>query len=373
MVTVDLSAHRLVSRIRSPVEGVHLALGNPDRLASYSTNLPFRYLPLQENLESLLACDAIVFWGDFLHAMSYWRVDLMPRLPREGIASSQQEIFDVLHRHLMLEGAADKALQKSIIFGGTLISNTAKDYLDERYRTNLTKLFSAAQAVLLRDAISAASIAPLRSPVSTLGMDCAFLLRDEDLDHLSSFVATAPELRDGVGVFFGRSPKLRYLLKFSRNVARSLGLQAQWIPWLPVGRRRSPLIRLYGYDPGIATSPGEVLARLSKCKFVVTDTYHLCVNAWRLGIPAVCIGQGANHITTTIGDKKKEILYSMYGAEPYYVFLEQLNGIGNFRRTCAETAEVLKCEAIAENVRRSIASHQSGSEEKLLAALGELL
>lgn len=53
--------------------------------------------------------------------------------------------------------------------------------------------------------------------------------------------------------------------------------QKRSAPQLPVDVRPGP------------TALGDLLAALSQYRFIITDTYHLCVNAWRVGTPTVCI------------------------------------------------------------------------------------
>jgi hypothetical protein len=68
----------------------------------------------------------------------------------------------------------------------------------------------------------------------------------------------------------------------------------------------------------------ETLKLLDECSLVISDTYHLCVNAWARGIPAICVGRGVGAMRYSIDDKKKEALYSMIGVGNLYVYAESL-------------------------------------------------
>lgn len=373
MVTVDLSAEMLSSRAGVTVETEHFTYGKREALAAYATGLPFAYRPLPDDFDALAACDLILFWGDFLHARAYWEVDLIPRLVADGTAKDVEAARDLLHRQLMFEGQDASLFGKSILFGNTLISNSAADDKDVRYRDNLSRMLRDAGAVLLRDPLSAGTMAPLRAPQSMLGMDCAFLVRDADLERLADFTMTRAEAREDIAVFFGRTPAMRRMLGYSRHVARRMGLRRRWIPWLPTGRRRSPLVRASGLDPTSLPSPGAVLSALARSRFVITDTYHLAINAWRLGIPTICIGTGASKMEMSLSDKKKETLFALYGASPFYVFAEQIGPFGGGGSAVEQAASALGDPALVEAVSARILAHRGAAEEALFTAMRSIL
>ena len=95
-----------------------------------------------------------------------------------------------------------------------------------------------------------------------------------------------------------------------------------------------------------------MLSSLSGYRCIITDTYHVCVNAWRMGIPAICIGEGGGKVSTSINDKKKEILYDMYGARRFYLFLESfrslksLKSVRSFMEEAKRAATCFKTRAL---------------------------
>ncbi|NCY26677.1 MAG: polysaccharide pyruvyl transferase family protein, partial [Alphaproteobacteria bacterium] len=233
--------------------------------------------------------------------------------------------------------------------------------------SHFTSFFSGAGRVLLRDALSAAKISPLRGSEATLACDCAFLLKPEDVALLKGF-APASE-RKGVGLFFGRSPQRARMMRFAKTLAAEMGEECRWLPWFGTRRRHRMLAKIQNVEiPAGEVPPGELLARLSGCRFVVTDTYHMCVNAWRMGIPAVCLGQGAGATSSSLSDKKKEILYEMYGARALYVFVESLRGRG-LKQEAKQVAEALRQDGLTAQVAATVGLHRETAERRLAEAL----
>jgi hypothetical protein len=66
------------------------------------------------------------------------------------------------------------------------------------------------------------------------------------------------------------------------------------------------------------------LSVIRGAKFVITDTYHLAISALREGVPALCIGWGAQGIEGSLSDKKKEIFFQQSMLRPNYLFVEQV-------------------------------------------------
>lgn len=62
--------------------------------------------------------------------------------------------------------------------------------------------------------------------------------------------------------------------------------------------------------PDLATL-GDLLAALPQYHFIISDTYHLCVNAWRVGTPAVGICGAATRSIAgrilSLNDSKKHV------------------------------------------------------------------
>ena len=379
MVTVDLAALSILRRLAPDAEiTLYTFAALPGQ--THSKSLPFEYLTLETDGDSYFSSDIFSFWGDFAHSRSYLTFDrgviagrLSTATPDTNDSQYQQHFADFA-KYLFLTELPDAKRRSSLVFGSTIITNTATDDQDELYANCFREFFSNVKAVYFRDAISAAKISPLRGAEATLGCDCALLLEDEDLNQLHGFKMA--ELRRGVGVFFGRSPhKLRMML-FSRAVGMALGEKCRWIHWLPwdLSKWKRLQCRWFGYEVREgAEEPGVLLSQLSSCKYVVTDTYHVCVNAWRLGIPAVCIGEGGKMPWNSISDKKKEVLYSMYGASAFYIFNEQLGSPRSFAGAVRRAVKVLRDTSLVACVRSNIREHVAMALGRLRTALRSLI
>lgn len=378
MATVDLSAFSNLPRLLPEAKITLYTYGSASRHAYQKGELPFEHVDLLASPEAYLNSDAFIFCGDFIHSHSYWKLDRgawdksLEALSPAARRKVQEDRYADYSKYVFLAGQDKARLDSSIVFGSTIITNEAKDMLDGAYAANYNGLMENAGAVLFRDALSAAKVSPLRKCEATLACDCALLLRDEQLSQLGDF-SRAPT-RKGVGVFFGRSSSKMRMLNFAKQVAALANEEIRWVPWFPTLRRLRLPAKLLGYDiPEGHKSVGALLSDLTSCRFVITDTYHMCVNAWRLGIPAICIGDGAADQNSSLADKKKEIFYEMYGARRLYAFTEQLGLLGRNRKLASSLLRHVQDEDFCSIVHQTIMQHARTAETRLAAALKNIL
>jgi len=119
-----------------------------------------------------------------------------------------------------------------------------------------------------------------------LGGDCALLLsHDADVDRSAN-------RKEKAAVFFGRGTNQASAIEFAAALCQSLKLSAEWLNWFgeasPVRLRR--LSRLWyravaGVSPGAAPATlKSLLQEIGESRLVITDTYHMAVNAWAMGV-----------------------------------------------------------------------------------------
>jgi hypothetical protein len=101
--------------------------------------------------------------------------------------------------------------------------------------------------------------------------------------------------------------------------------------------------------------------------------HHLAVNSWREGVPAICIGMGAETRAGTLSDKKKELFYAACGARPFYVFIERLRGENWPAAEAGRLAQLLARPDLAQAVTGRLRSHARAVEAELAAALKSLM
>lgn len=378
MVTVDHAAQMIVPALCQQAEVKLYAFGKGNPMPYGADEIVHGHIDLVENSDEFLQSDVILYWGDFVHSRSYWVYDMdkyndeLRNLEAGARKAAVQKILENRSRFIFLNDWSDEKLRQVIVFGSTIITNEADDAADPPYQRDFRRFFSRIGGVFFRDALSAAKISPFRQQEVTLACDCAFLLTPEHLSRLKDF--RQPAARGGVGVFYGRSPGKLWMLLFARLVARLTGQNCVWIPWFSSTAKMRKVAGLLGYSvPEQDMSPGALLAQLAGCSFVITDTYHLCVNAWRMGIPAVCIGQGAAGQQTSLADKKKEILYEMYGACHFYVFLEAIRSPLGLWRTARSVAQTVAHEQMVEQVSDNVQEHRAAALERLRIALSAAL
>jgi len=381
MATVDLAAFSAVKRLAPDVEVTLYAYGDVNPYTYQPGDLPYHYLNVDKHAERYLSSDIFIFWGDFIHTRGYWlhdhvvTDDVARTLSGKDLQHWLQEHFSIYSKYIFLTSLPVERLKDVIVFGSTIITNDAESESDETYYENFRRFFEGAGAVYFRDALSAAKISPLRNNEASLGCDCALLLQNADLEQLSGCKLAAE--RKGVGVFFGRTPSKLRMMILARVIGRHLGEKCSWISWLAwhSGQRRHrwPYMLLgYKIRSGHADT-SFLLSQLSGYQYIITDTYHLCVNAWRMGIPAICIGMGDGVPTTTLSDKKKEIFYEMYGARQFYVFIESLRSFKTFFAEARRVAAVLQKKQVVSRVSANIAMHQEMAMRRLKNAMYTIL
>ena len=363
MITVDLALHAVLERYAGHLDYSFYTYGDLEGLKTEQLGIPFDYRHVIEDREDFLKSDYFLFWGDFIHARSY-QIDLKFRnLP-------QAEIDELLNLSFLSEISEDR-LKKAIVYGGTIITNEATDDADPVYGRLFERFFRHCGTVLFRDPLSAAKVAPLRKKESSFGCDCALLLKDSDLSLIEGFSKKTE--REGFGFFLSRSPAMIQSCIFAYYLSYKTGLKCRWLNWLPVTPRRQFVARLLGFKlPGKYPTPGEILSELSGYEFIVTDTYHLCINAWRMGVPAVCIGEGAGNLKTTLNDKKKEILLEIYGGRKFYIFTEHLKSLIGIPLVARKVIKLFNDKVLINQFRENLKCHIEMAEKRLEAALGEV-
>ncbi|WP_143780755.1 hypothetical protein [Ornithinimicrobium sp. CNJ-824] len=319
------------------------------------------------HLEEFLQADALVYWGDF-HHMAVYLDQTADVLHRRMSVGSREEASAIAADFLMLRGQPREVLSRAVTFGTTLAFNTALDY-SGRYGVEFTRLLEGLHGAWFRDGYSARVAELARTPraASCLGSDAAFVLEG----------VTQSSAASGVGVFIGRSPvSPETVAKVGKALTEGLGGVPQWIPWgtapamwpmwgrkrlrvawpelergAPLSRRdRARHLREVVRGPGLKEEvlpAHELFRRIAECRVILTDTYHLAVNAWRIGTPAVLFfdrraSRGWNvNSGAGVGRDKRHDLYSQLDALPLLVDLDA-PPVGSAARDLGEAVKELR-------------------------------
>jgi hypothetical protein len=356
------------------------------------------YRPMRGHLDEVLDADCVVYWGDFLHMAVYQRqtADVLTR--RMNAYASAEQAEEVTAQHLLLRGQPAETLSRVLSYGTTLSLNTPADYAGT-YGSDLEAFLSRTQRVWHRDLYSSqvAALARMSHRDVTKGVDAAFLLD----------VGDPRDRNSELGVFIGRSDlRPEPVARFGSELAKRLDLRPKWIPWgyepafWPMAHRRRFRVAWPGLEhhsarptfpqrqatylaaargadtPEERCSTRQLIDQIATCQFVLTDTYHLAVNAWREGTPAVCVidrprsGWSVNSGDPNGRRDKREELYSQLDALGLIVDGSRLN---NPRLEADRIAErLLDAPGLAVTMSR-LERLRSRSRSELTAAMGGLL
>ncbi len=350
MISVDLS-----------FMSVHKALGPGYSFAFFcaeeeyeikNDHYAIHYQHLQSQ-EQLRVFDVIIYWGDFLHWVGYKKWDWLSRFKIRQPELSEEAVFDLWYKLFLLEGVPELQA-KTIIFGGTLYALNAKQLTNKRYLAALTALYRNARLALLRDQVSASFISQLvPTNQDFFGCDCALLLNKGEAPP----PRTAPEKY--ILCSFGRSGANVAITSFATQIAPRMGLKLLGMNWL-------------GHPAGMEGLQ-EKLRLVREAELVVTDIYHLAVNSWREGVPALCFGKGNGNPTGTISDKKKEIFYRQMFGSAWYLYLsdllEHMRANAEFDTYCRDCLETITDLPQRDFIISALNKQRDKSFARLLAAI----
>lgn len=279
--------------------------------------------------EQLSEFDAIVIWGDFTTSFEY-RLGVNKHLANK-LNLDKEAAADRYYKTLLFENCSESIMRKTLIVSSNILPNAAGSF-DERYRLAVSRLYAAAAAIIPRDPMSVAMAQIFRrnSEGVSAGIDAAFFL--------DGGVKSSGEQRTRIGYSFSRTVGRKSgLIKrmMSRRFCNALSRKAQ-LPLYDVAWKTSH---------GAAMDFHKKLDEIAACGFIITDTYHCAINALRERVPVICVGQGAQHQSTTLGDKKKEYLFHSFMAQDSYVFTDN-------------SAFMLSCERVAARTLRFVNDYQ---------------
>jgi hypothetical protein len=388
MVSVNESFCTWRRTVDAPIEADHYALGVR---AEFDGAL--RPQELHGNLDRALDAERVLFWGDWLQTTRF-HASIVRDFPdgfdasatKAGVTATEQ-----VRRHLLLSGQPDDVLRRVGIVGSTTALNSARDFLDDAFQHDLERLMRQAAFVLMRDPISVVHAQAIRTTTGDAcqGFDCAFLLDAQAVIG----DARPPAMRPYIATYFGRNQMNRRHEAFTQALARAAGAEVIVLPWLkrrayrPGGIRR-PFQRAWRklVRPAPARRAGhpytplcELLALVRGARFVVTDTYHLAVNAWNLGVPAVLVADVTEDKLFSVNsgprfawrDKRYE-LYSMIEALHLFVRTSELDDPIRRRARLEHLTDLLNSSqrTVVDVAHERVARLRANLDDRLRRELG---
>jgi hypothetical protein len=285
MYSVDLAAKRFFDALGIDYDLVIFQLPRP--------NLTFGELnyKLLRDADDLGGYSHIVYWGDFLNNPHYGWSDFSGRDVEFGYSSDRLEAFKRWRSIFALNG--NNSGRRVVSVGNNFqnnFSNLPRQVTDGVF----DDLFYSIDTFLPRDPFSMMNLARYFPTGDTFkiqaGLDCAFLLDD---------CAEKPNQFKHFSYFFHRSGFTK-----TENLVQELEKKSGL-----VGR---PLTGWLNLTARSATPTFQNLReQMNSSRFVVSDTYHVCINSMCLGTPTFGIGRAANGQNGTLGDFKKWTLFEM--------------------------------------------------------------
>lgn len=374
MYSVDLAFDSVLERHGLQAEVQRYCYGGPHRATGMDRDV-LEYESLEDCFDEVLASDLLLYWGDFHHAYVYWwnALHIGPNRGR-AFADDRAETAHVA-KHLLVAGQPPAVLRKTLSFGSTLLGDDLRSLttIDSDYREAFPNFIEGARRIWFRDPVSNAQAGLRRGDqaAATLGVDCAHLLTPDDYRAIAG--APGAVSGDYACVFFGRvRESMDQLARLTGLLAERAGLDAVWIPWL--GAAPETLAPFQHAMPALEVDAWPVsyerlIARVAGAQLVITDTYHLSLIAWRLGVPAVCVGMGAQRAVRPISDKKKEIFYLTQRIAPLYLFHETLLDPAGHAAIATEALHLALDPAFVDAVATSLAAQAATAATDLCTTI----
>jgi hypothetical protein len=317
MISVDAAFHRIEMLLNNKIEVTRFCSW---RKLSKGDLLNYEHY---YSADQLIDYDKIIFWGDFLQWIGYAKNDWIDKSKKMNLSDNDKKLIDIWHSLFLFENNP-KLRKKTILFGGTIYGLNSTQLADSRYLNNLTNLLNDSLFVKLRDIYSGNFVSQLSNKKDAFGCDCALLFNSEHIKD-QSVVNQEPYFLYS----FARSGKELELENFSKMIERELKISRKFIPWIAKGAGLESL--------------EKNITLIKNSKFVITDIYHLSVNSWREGIPAIGIGNGSSIVENTLSDKKKEVFYNQMFGSNYYLYLE----------------DIIDCKINHKDIKKIVESHQA--------------
>ena len=137
---------------------------------------------------------------------------------------------------------------------------------------------------------------------------------------------------------------------------------------------------LEGFTVEAVGDPVRALENLRQYRVIVTDTYHVCVNAWNLGIPAICLVENEFSETRNTGvlnyfsrRDKKQLFMSMYDALDFLVPTNELVNTDYRHARTTHVADLLQSRLEILAIHERIRVHARTAESAFVAELRALL
>lgn len=267
--------------------------------------LPSKYLVCR-NINKLGQFTHLLYWGDFQNNPVYGTRDFASREMKFGNARTVDiAVSNWTRLHLDLPHILQKHARVASI--GNCFLGAREAAAQYALGPSLTRFADTAFRILPRetDSVNEISSASSNKPplnIST-GIDPAFLLEPKEYQNFRECHC--------FGYYFARSD-VRDISEGLKAIEARTSLAPLGVSWA-VGNRKAKQKDLFY----------SALATMKKCRFVVTDVYHLAVNALNHGAPVVLVSRKSSATKSSVDDQKKYALVEQLGAMPLHLPLAE--------------------------------------------------
>lgn len=249
----------------------------------------------------------VVYWGDFLNNPMWGAGDYAWReFHRHGARDRAQGFAN--WRDLYLNLKRHQPQLRVVAAGGCFLGANGQALAE--VCGDFAEFLGSAELVAPRDERSSQIVGELAPGASAMpGIDCAWLL---------SFPPRPPVIDSNYFVcFLGRTLR-RDDRSFLRELAARSGLIPVWVDWLNL--RRPRFIAHWNFE--------RMHRLIAGARFVVTDAYHLAINALNRGVRTICL-YDAEHSESdgTCADAKKRALLQQVGMSSLLVDVRETKSL----------------------------------------------
>jgi len=338
MYSVDLAASRFMR-----------TLGVPHRLINFQRRpwRPVLGFRSTRDVKYLKTFTHLLFWGDFQNNPVYGTKDFAKRELKFKYASSDKEAISNWSRlHLDI---ADHLHGVKIASVGNCFLGAGTAAADKGLGLSLRNFVRNASAILPRESQSMQQLTDASEPSPNIatGLDTAFLL-------------DGPNQRDyrdkkNIGFRFVRSDVVDVDAGIA-ELAKATGLSPVEIPWT-TGDRKTSCKKVFA----------QAIAAIATCRVVVTDVYHLAVNATNHGTPVICLSRGDYDASSSVADAKKHALAEQIGTLDLHVTLTPDGSLLPSSKAIVDAYQSLMDRQIDfDDIMQGLQSQKNGFRDRII-------
>lgn len=250
--------------------------------------------------------DDIIIWGDFTTTPFYGLNDFRNHYFSCVGEVSGQESFALWHDiYLLTKLKKGKKRFFSICQNFSMIEQINLG----KFRNSYEELLKRFDLIVPRDSFSSSKLTTFlgnNKNISSTMLDAAFF--NIKLPNLPRKNKKREKIK--IGYFFGRSD-ISNSTDFIQNLIKEQFDVGEINGWLLTPPNR--------YHETFLKKLGEI----KKCELIISDTYHLIINALREGVPTIAISRIQKSQFDTVSDLKKKILMEELNLDEYYIELSE--------------------------------------------------